>query len=103
MHTRVVVHTFLAGAMLVVAMTPPAEAQGGQGRGRNRQPDQTPKQEKSPKQELASGQYSYEGPDVLEAINRGEGAQAMAYFERAAKEDEEKGNLVRAAREWHGV
>jgi hypothetical protein len=27
----------------------------------------------------------------------------MAYFERAAKEDEQQGNLVRAARELHGI
>jgi hypothetical protein len=52
---------------------------------------------------VAPGQYSYNGPDVFEAINRGEGPQAMAYFERAAKEDEQQGNLVRAARELHGV
>src|SRR5262249_48381116 len=76
---------------------------GGQGRGRNRQPDPPTKQEKSAKPEVGPGQYSYDGPDVLEAINRGEGPQAMAYFERAAKEDEQQGNLLRAARELHGV
>src|SRR5713101_815972 len=101
--SRVFLHGLLSGVILLVALAPPAEAQGGQGRGRNRQPDQTPKQEKSPKQEPGLGQYSYNGPDVLEAINRGEGPQAMAYFERAAKEDEQQGNLVRAARELHAV
>ncbi len=102
-YSRVFLQGLLTGVILLVALAPPAEAQGGQGRGRNRQPDQTPKQEKSPKQEVGPGQYSYNGPDVLEAINRGEGPQAMAYFERAAKEDEQQGNLVRAARELHGV
>src|SRR5216683_6763148 len=93
----------LAGMILLVALAPPAEGQGGQGRGRNRQPDQPSKQEKSQKQEVAPGQYSYQGPDVMEAVNRGEGPQAMAYFERAAKEDEQQGNLGRAAREYHAV
>src|ERR1700682_1764010 len=105
--SRVFFQGLLAGVILLVALAPPAAGQGGQGRGRNRQPDQPksnqPRQEKPAKPELAPGQYSYEGPDVLEAINRGEGPQAMAYFERAAKEDEQQGNLVRAARELHGV
>src|SRR4029077_5758243 len=101
--SRVFLQGLLAGMILLVALGPPAEAQGGQGRGRNRQPNQPTKPEKSPQQEVGPGQYSYNGPDVLEAINRGEGPQAMAYFERVAKEDEQQGNLVRAARELHGV
>src|SRR5216683_5995964 len=102
-YSRVFLQGLLTGVILLVALAPPAEAQGGHGRGRNRQPDQPTKQEKSPKQEVGPGQYSYNGPDVLDAINRGEGPQAMAYFERAAKEDEQQGNLVRAARELHAV
>jgi CHAT domain-containing protein len=101
--SRVFLHGLLSGVILLVALAPPAEGQRGEGRGRNRQPDQPTKQEKTPKQEPGPGQYSFEGPEVLEAINRGEGPQAMAYFERAAKEDEQQGNLVRAARELHGV
>src|SRR5712692_5499930 len=101
--SRVFLQGLLASMILLVALAPPAEGAGRPGRGRNRQPDQPTKQEKSPKQEPGPGQYSYEGPDVFEAINRGEGPQAMAYFERAAKEDEQQGNLVRAARELHGV
>jgi CHAT domain-containing protein len=105
--SRVFFQGLLAGVILLVALAPPAAGQGGQGRGRNRQPDQPkseqPRQEKQAKPELAPGQYSPDGPDVLEAINRGEGPQAMAYFERAAKEDEQQGNLVRAARENHAV
>jgi CHAT domain-containing protein len=93
----------LAGVILLVALAPPAEGQGGQGKGRKRQPDQPSKQEKTPKQEVGPGQYSYVATDVLEAISRGEGPQAMAYFERAAKEDEQQGNLVRAAWELRGV
>jgi CHAT domain-containing protein len=101
--SRLFLHGLISGVILLVALAPPAEGQGGQGRGRNRQPDQPTRPEKSPKQEPGPGQYSYNGPDVLEAINRGEGPQAMAYFERAAKEDEQQGNLVRAARELHAV
>ena len=105
--SRAFLQGLLTGVVLLVVLASQVEGQGGQGRGRNRQPEQPrpeqPRPEKSPKQELAPGQYSYEGPDVLEAINRGEGPQAMAYFERAAKEHEQQGNLVRAAREWHGV
>jgi tetratricopeptide (TPR) repeat protein len=105
--SRVFFQGLLAGVILFVALAPAAEGQGGQGRGRNRQPDQPkpdqPRQENQAKPEPAPGQYSYDGPDVIEAVNRGEGPQAMAYFERAAKEDEQQGNLVRAARELHGV
>src|SRR6266581_674748 len=105
--SRVFFQGLLAGVSLLVALAPPAAGQGGQGRGRNRQPAQPksdqPRQEKPAKPELAPGQYSYNGPDVLEAINRGEGPQALVYFERAAKEDEQQGNVLRAARELHAV
>src|SRR5215467_9046799 len=33
----------------------------------------------------------------MDAINRGEGAQALAYYEKAAKEAEQQGNTLRAA------
>src|SRR5215831_1035233 len=105
--SRVLFQGLLAGVILLVALAPPAAGQGGPGRGRYRQPGQPksdqPRQENQAKPEPAPGQYSYNGPDVIEAVNRGEGPQAMAYFESAAKEDEQQGNLVRAAREYQAV
>jgi CHAT domain-containing protein len=97
-YSRVLVQALLVGAMLAVAVAPPAEAQGGHGRGKNRSPEKP-----APQGELATGQYSLDGSDILEAINRGEGPQAVAYFERAAKEAEEQGNVVRAALAWHAA
>jgi len=34
--SRVILHGLLSGVILLVALAPPAEGQGGQGRGRNR-------------------------------------------------------------------
>jgi CHAT domain-containing protein len=90
------------GAMLALALAPPAEAQGGSGQGRGRDRFQGQGRQ-APQPQLAPGQYSFLGPDVLEAINRGEGPQALAYFETAAKEAEQQGNLVRAAHCYHAI
>ncbi len=97
-YARILVQGLVVGAMLVVALAPPAEAQGGHGKGKNRPPERP-----APQGELATGEYSLNGPDILEAINRGEGPQALAYFERAAKEAEQQGNLLRAAWAWHAA
>ena len=101
MCARVVVQGLLAGTMLAVALAPPADAQSGLGRAKNRPPEQAPPREQSAKEEPAPGEYSFNGPDVIEAVSRGEGPQALAYFERAAKEAEQQGNLIREARAWH--
>jgi len=109
MHIRVLVQTVLAVTLLAIAVTPAAEAQRGLGKGRNRPPpapteqptskEQHPSQEQQPsKDELAPGEYSLEGIQVLEAINRGEGREALAYYERAAAQAEQQGNQLRAAR-----
>src|SRR6266540_7471695 len=97
-YARILVQGLVVGAMLIFALAPPAEAQGGHGKGKNRPPERP-----APQGELATGEYSLNGPDILEAINRGEGPQALAYFERAAKEAEQQGNLLRAAWAWHAA
>ena len=40
---------------------------------------------------------------ALEAINRGEGSQALAYYERTGEQAGRDGNQVRAARAWHAA
>lgn len=95
--TRVLVQLLLTGAMLVVTVTPPAEAQRGLNKGRQRPPAQ------APQEEPAAGEYALDGPQAIEAINRGEGPQALAYYERTAGEAEQQNNQVRAARAWHAA
>ena len=104
------VQALVAGTLLVVATSPSAEAQRGLGKGRGRQPapapteQPTPKDEPAgkdqapPKEELGPGEYPFEGFLVLEAVNRGEGPQALAYYEKTAQEAEKQGNELRAAR-----
>src|SRR5712691_70026 len=89
----------VAGALLlIVVVTATAGAQGGRGgKGRHRAP------EPAPTRESADDEYPLDGAQVLEAINRGEGPQALAYYERAAAQAEQQGNALRAARAWHAV
>ena len=82
----------LAGVMLVVILAPIAEAQRGPGRGRHRAPEP-----------LAAGEYVLGAPEAMEAVNRGEGRQALAYYERTAGEAERQRDPVRAARAWHAA
>jgi CHAT domain-containing protein len=96
-HAISMVRILLAGALLVVTVVPPADAQRGLGKGRQRPPEQAPAAEPAP------GEYALEGPQAIEAVNRGEGRQALAYYERAAAEAEKDGNQVRAARAWHAA
>ena len=89
--------------LIAAAAVSPADAQGGLGRGRNRHPPQGQQQQtggESPasKEELGPGEYSFDGYQVVEAINRGEGRQALAYYEKVALEAEQQGNTLRAAR-----
>jgi CHAT domain-containing protein len=109
MRARVLAHALVVGALLVIALNPPVEAQRGLGRGRGRQPEpapskeqtkdpQTNKDRQTPKEELGPGEYSFEGFLVLEAVNRGEGPQALAYYEKTAQEAEGQGDQLRAAR-----
>src|SRR5438477_12720897 len=97
LHTRVLVsETFIRNqnSLLLVTQT---EAKRGLGRGRNRPPEQAPPETPAP------GEYSLDGPQVIEAVNRGEGRQALAYYERTATQAEQEGNQVRAARAWHAA
>jgi len=72
------VRILLAGTLLVVTVVPPADAQRGLGKGRQRPPEQVPAAEPAP------GEYALEGSQAIEAVNRGEGRQALAYYERTA-------------------
>jgi CHAT domain-containing protein len=87
----------LVGLILLVALAPPAEAQRGFGRGKGRQQEQSGAQPA----ETPAGEYALDGPKALEALGRGEGPKALAYYERAAAEAEQKGDTLRAARAWH--
>jgi CHAT domain-containing protein len=96
MRARALALVLLAVALALAALAQPAEAQRGLGRGRNRQPD-APQGNQRPQEEPGPGEYSFDGLQVLDAINRGEGRQALAYYERAAQEAEQQGNTLRAA------
>src|SRR3984893_17271708 len=98
MRARTLILALVASTLLAAIMHPPAEAQRGLGRGRGRQPEPAPKEQQTHKEELAPGEYSFDGLQVLEAINRGEGRQALAYYERTASEAEKQGNQLRAGR-----
>jgi CHAT domain-containing protein len=95
MRTGPLIFAVLAGTLLALAMTPPVEAQRGLGQGRGRPAEQ------APPAESAQGQYPFDGPGAIEAVNRGEGRQALEYYERAAKDLEQQGNDLRAARAGH--
>src|SRR6266478_2592225 len=96
-HGVSVVRILLAATLLVVTLVPPADAQRGLGRGRERRREQAPSEESAP------GEYALDGSQAIEAINRGEGRQALASYERTATQAEQQGNQVRAARAWHAA
>jgi CHAT domain-containing protein len=101
MRTRRLGLALLIGALLVAALVPLAEAQrpgGGRGRHRGQGRDRATTQE-----EVAPGEYALDGAAAIEALNRGEGPQALAYYERAGEEAARDGNRVRAARAWHAA
>jgi len=96
----------LAGVAWLVALAPMAEAQRGSGRGRAGRPSEPaspaqppPKEaQPAPREALGPGEYSLDFGQVLEAVNRGEGPQALAYYERVAAEAEQRGDRIVAAR-----
>jgi len=107
MRLRGLAQLVFVAALVTLCVTPPAEAQrgnGGHGKNRHRQPAPAPQEEgrskddQSSKDALAPGEYPLDGPQALEAVNRGEGLQALAYYERTAAEAEQRGDQVRAAR-----
>ncbi len=109
MRARVLALVLASVALALAALAPPAEAQRGLGRGRTRQPDAPanqqrqgggqaqPNQNQKPQEELGPGEYGFSGLQVMDAINRGEGVQALVYYEKTAKEAEQQGNALRAA------
>jgi CHAT domain-containing protein len=88
----------LAGTAVLLGLIPTAEAQGrfgpGSGRGRAGPMPSQP----AP---AAPGEYGLDFDQALEAINRGEGRPALAYYERVAGEAEQHGDLLRAAAAGH--
>lgn len=89
----------LAGVALLVAVAPMAEAQRGSGRGRAGRPSEPASPAPpAPKEALGPGEYSLDFGQVLEAVNRGEGRQALAYYERVAAQAEQRGDRIVAAR-----
>ena len=109
MRTRALGLVLVTVGLALAALAPPVEAQRGLGRNRSGQPEAPateqqqgghqaqPKENQKPQEELGSGEYGFSGLQVMDAINRGEGAQALAYYEKAAKEAEQQGNTLRAA------
>jgi CHAT domain-containing protein len=98
MRTRALAQTLLAATIVLVILTPSsADAQRGQGKGRERP------REQAPQEEPPTGEYALDGPQAIEAVNRGEGRQALAYYERTATQAEQQGDQVRAARAWHAA
>jgi len=95
MSARLLMQTLAISAVLV-AVAPPADAQRG---GARHAPQGTQPSQEQP----APGEYPLEQPGVSEVVTRGEGAQALVYYERTAKEAEQKGDQQHAARAWHAA
>ena len=90
----------LVGALLLGALVPLGDAEGqGGGKGRHRGQERG---RGSPAQDPAD-EYALDGARAIEAVNRGEGPQALAFYERTAEQAERDGNHARAARAWHAA
>ena len=96
--TRGLALAALIGVLVVTGVAPPADAQRGEGRGRGRARPPAVREET-----VGPGEYALDGATAIAAVNRGEGAQALAYYERAAGQAERDGNPVRAARALHAA
>jgi CHAT domain-containing protein len=102
MRTRRLGPALLIGALLLAALAPLAEAQrpgGGKGRHRGQGRDRATTTQEA----LAPGEYALDGAAAIEALERGEGPQALAYYERTGEQAAKDGNHVRAARAWHAA
>jgi len=105
MRTGALLLAALAATAFLVAPVPMAAAQGsfggarpGPGGGRARRPA-PPSQSGAPTEPAPRpDEYSLDFDQVLEAINRGEGRQALAYYERLAAHAEQQGNRALSAR-----
>jgi CHAT domain-containing protein len=96
---HLVVPALAIGAVVVLTLAPPADAQRGAGMGRGA--GQLHRQ--GPTEQAAPGEYLLDFKNALVAVDRGEGLQAMAYYERVATAAEQQGDQVRAAQAWHCV
>src|SRR5262249_38403968 len=107
MRLRKLAPALVAVAMLSVAVTPLVEAQRGPGGGRRGQ-GQGQGQGRNPARQqeeatLPAGEYALDGLAAFAAVNRGEGRQALAYYERVASQAEQQGDPVGAARAGHAA
>jgi CHAT domain-containing protein len=92
-----VVPAVAIGAMVAITLVPPADAQRGAGMGRG----QGQSYRQAPQEQAAPGEYLLDFKNAIVAVDRGEGLQAMAYYERVARAAEQQGDQVRAAQAWH--
>ena len=84
------------GAVALIMLAPSAHAQRGAGMGRGE--GQLYRQ--GPTKQAGPGEYLLDFKEAIVAVDRGEGPQAMAYYERIAREAEQHGDQVRAAQAW---
>ena len=91
----------LVAVMVVILGHPEAQAQRGMGRGgRGARQEQPPSPGPAPAEQEPdhAGPYGFNGPDVLSAVERGEGRLALAAYEAAAHEAELAGAMGTAVR-----
>jgi len=88
-----VLAALLVGLLVVGVLGSPAPAQRGLGgKGRHQ------RQSDPARPEPAAGEYGLDGASAVDAVDRGEGQQALDYYERVARAAEAQGDLGRAAR-----
>jgi len=98
MTTRPVLYAVILVIGAALSATLPRTVEGQRG-GQGSRPGARPRQpEPAPDAELAPGEYSLQFDRVLEAISRGEGHQALAYYERTAARAEQDGDRLLTAR-----
>jgi CHAT domain-containing protein len=88
----------LAGLGLLLASVSPAPAEQGGPRSEGRSESPPAAREASP-----PGEYSLDSDRIDEAVARGEGPQALGYFERLAAQAEGQGQRLPAARAYQAV
>ena len=99
----------LAAVVAVLNPLDGAEAQRGGGGGRPRPgprgPAQPPTEEKAPEPPTppSDGQFGFSPFDVREAVERGQGRAALAYYERSAAEADARGDRAAAGRAYAAV
>src|SRR5262249_3959724 len=85
-----------AALLLVALLAGPADAQGGRGKGGHRGGEPAARAQ-------STDEYSLDGVQVIEIVERGEGPAALVVYERVAALAEQQGDALRAARAWNAV